>query len=76
MYVGQDVNNMEGLNGLGAGDNVGDRLKKAIDAFGNKGGGDYSVESILDKRFAVKEIVLYGVLGYIGLRLFRNWRGR
>ena len=72
MYVGEDVNGM--MNGLG--DDTADRLKRAIDAFGNKGGGNYSVESILDKRFAVKEIIFYGVLGYVGLRLFRNWRGR
>ncbi len=73
MYVGDDVNGMM-LNGLG--ENTGDRIKRAIDAFGNKGGGDYSVESILDKRFAVKELILYSVVGYVGYRLIKNWRGR
>lgn len=81
MYVGEDVNGMAGY-GLGKDGQItrsindfADSLKRGVNS-GSDSYSSYSVESFLDKRFAVKEIILYGVLGYVGIRLFRNWRGR
>jgi hypothetical protein len=51
-----------------------DKIADTIKSFSNRDRGysDWSPSGILDRRFAVKEILLYGVLGYVGIQLLKK----
>ena len=75
MYVGDDVNGMMGLgkDPVQMIDQIAEAARRGFDKNYTPNRID-DWTSFLDQRYSVKQVLLFGVVSYVGYNLLRKWR--